>query len=229
MAKKRHVVISHLEDISGSVLDKNQSQIHQLIKGRSGIYALYRNHNLYYVGLATNLMRRLKQHLRDHHEKKWNRFSVYVTGNDEHMKELESLVLRIVNPRGNKQSGKITKSENLRPVLNRLIKENDDDRRTQVMGGRLTRRRIKSKATKRRGSKILAGSFDRAIALRAERAGYEYRGSLKKNGEISYDGVSYPSPTAAASAAVGRRVNGWSFWRYRQKNGNWVLLRTLTR
>ena len=109
MVKRRRVVVSHLENISGSALEKYHPQIKQLIKGRSGIYALYRNHNLYYVGLATNLMRRLKQHLRDHHEKKWNRFSVYATGNDEHMKELESLLLRIVNPRGNRQSGKIAR------------------------------------------------------------------------------------------------------------------------
>jgi len=226
---KRHVVVSHLEDISGSALDKYQAQIRQLIKGRSGIYALYRNQNLYYVGLATNLMSRLKQHLRDHHKKKWTRFSVYVTGNDDHMKELESLLLRIVNPRGNKQSGKIAKSKNLRPELNKLMKEMDDDRRARTMGGALTKRRIKRKATKQRGSKILAGSFDRAITLRGVRAGYEYRGSLKKNGEISYNGTSYPSPTAAASAAVNKRINGWNFWRIRNKNGAWVPLKTLKR
>ena len=122
MRKSKHVVTAHLEDISGSVLEKYQSQVRSLIKGRSGIYALYRNNNLYYVGLASNLMRRLKQHLRDHHMKKWNRFSVYVTVHDDHMKELESLLLRIVNPRGNRQTGKMSNSKNLRPYPNRLIK-----------------------------------------------------------------------------------------------------------
>jgi len=229
MSKRRRVVVSHLEDISGFVLEKYQAQVKQLIRGRAGIYALYRNHNLYYVGLATNLMRRLKQHLRDHHEKKWNRFSVYVTGNDDHMKELESLLLRIVNPRGNKQTGKIAKSENLRPSLNKLIKEEDDDQRARLMGGRITKRRIKRKATKKRGSNILAGTVDRAIALRGHRSGYVYSGSLKKNGEISYGGTSFPSPTAAASAAVGKRINGWAFWKFRDKNGNWVPLNTLKR
>lgn len=227
MTNRRRVVVSHLENISGNALEKYHPQIRQLVKGRSGIYALYRNHNLYYVGLATNLMRRLKQHLRDHHERKWNRFSVYVTGNNDHMKELESLLLRIVNPRGNIRSGKIASSDNLRPKLSKLIKEKDDDRRARILGGNLTKRRLRKKATSKRGSNILAGSFDRAIALCGLRAGYEYRGSLKKNGEISYDGTSYPSPTAAASAAVGRRINGWSFWKYRNKNGAWVPLSTL--
>ena len=204
-----------------------QSQIRSLIKGKSGIYALYRNDNLYYVGLATNLMGRLKQHLRDHHHRKWNRFSVYVTVHDDHMKELESLLLRIVNPRGNKQVGKISRSTNLRPQLNKLIKAGDDDRRARIMGGRITKRRIKSKSAKQRGANILIGSFERAMPLRGYMSGYEYRGSLKRNGEISYYGRSYPSPTAAASAAVGRRINGWAFWTFRNKKGEWVKLQTL--
>ena len=119
------------------------------------------------------------------------------------MKELESLLLRIVSPRGNKQAGKFVKSENLRSKLNQLIKAEDDDRRARLMGGRTAKRRIKSKSNRGRGAGVLAGSFERAINLRGTIGGYDYFASLKKNGEISYAGTSYQSPTAAASAAVG--------------------------
>jgi len=172
VVKRKRVVTDHLENISGTVFKEYQPQIQSLIKGKSGIYALYRNDNLYYVGLATNLLGRLKQHLRDHHQRKWNRFSVYVTVHDDHMKELESLLLRIVNPRGNKQAGKISRSANLRPKLNKLIKAGDDDRRARIMGGRVTRRRVKSKSAKQRGGNILAGVFDRAIPLRGYKGDY---------------------------------------------------------
>jgi hypothetical protein len=57
---------------------------------------------------------RLKAHLRDHHGQSWDRFSVYLTIGDQHLKELESLVLRIVKPRGNEVKGKFAKSQDLR-------------------------------------------------------------------------------------------------------------------
>ena len=227
MGKKRKVVVAHLENISGDVLESYQAQIRQLIKGKSGIYALYRHNNLYYVGLATNLMGRLKRHLRDHHRRKWNRFSVYVTVHNDHMKELESLLLRMVNPRGNKQSGKFMQSKSLWPELNSLIKADDEDRRARLLGDKLAKRRVKSKASQAKGGSSLAGVFDRAIRLKGLRAGYEYRASLRRDGTISYDGVIYPSPSAAGKAATGKSTNGWTFWRYRNKNGEWVRLKTL--
>jgi predicted GIY-YIG superfamily endonuclease len=45
------------------LLEKDYSgSIGALIKGHAGIYALYKGERLYYVGLATNLMGRVKQH-----------------------------------------------------------------------------------------------------------------------------------------------------------------------
>ena len=39
----------------------------EIMKGYSGIYALYRKERLYYVGLTTNLLGRINQHLKDRH------------------------------------------------------------------------------------------------------------------------------------------------------------------
>lgn len=47
-------------------------------------------------------MTRVNHHLKDWHKGKWDRFSVYLTNDDEHIKPLESLMLRIINPKGNK-------------------------------------------------------------------------------------------------------------------------------
>src|SRR2546427_5664190 len=108
------LVSQYLEHISGTALDQYQKIIRGLVQKRSGVYALYRRDRLYYVGLASNLRNRLNHHLRDKHRNKWDRFSVYLTIGDSHLKELESLVLRIAHPKGNNQGGKFSSAENLR-------------------------------------------------------------------------------------------------------------------
>ena len=113
MAKHTPLVSQYLEKISRAALEKHQRIIREYVAKRHGIYALYRGNRLYYVGLASNLRNRLRHHLRDRHGQSWDRFSVYLTIGDSHIKELESLVLRIVSPPGNKLVGKFGKAENL--------------------------------------------------------------------------------------------------------------------
>ena len=119
--RRAPLVSQHLENVSRDALVTYQQLIRQYIRGRQGVYALFRKGRLYYVGLASNLRGRLTQHIRDRHGKSWDRFSVYLTIGDTHLRELESLVLRIAKPTGNKQKGKFAKSENLRRRFNRDI------------------------------------------------------------------------------------------------------------
>ena len=227
MSKQKRLVVQHLEDISWQVLEEYPQIVREMIRGRAGVYALYRRRKLYYVGLASNLMRRLKTHLKDRHHGVWDRFSVYLTVHDEHVKELESLILRIVNPSGNKTRGKFTNSESLRSKPNSRMKEADADRRALFIGGHVARRRLRSKTKKGKGTKRLAGVVDRRIVLKANYNGKQYRATLRKDGRIGFKKKTYDSPTGAARAVVRRRCNGWSFWRYRNENGEWVRLSEL--
>jgi hypothetical protein len=227
MMKKKQLVVRHLEDVSWRVLDQYPRVVKDMIRGQFGIYALYRGKNLYYVGLASNLMGRLKTHLKDRHRGLWDRFSVYLTVRQDHMKELESLILRIVNPRGNKTAGKFAASENLRSTLNRQMRQADADRRALLMGGRVARGRRRKKAGEGKGTLRLAGVIDRRITLKAYHKGYEYRASLRKDGKTSYGSRLYDSPSAAAKAVIRRACNGWAFWHYRNEKGEWVPLREL--
>ena len=79
MKRRTQLVCQHLENISRQALERHQNIIGQYARGRQGIYALYRRGKLYYVGLATNLRNRLKQHLKDRHGGSWDQFSVYLT------------------------------------------------------------------------------------------------------------------------------------------------------
>ena len=122
MAKPTQLVCQHLENISRDALEKYQKMIRRYVVRRQGVYALYRRGRLYYVGLASDLRWRLNQHLKDRHGLSWDRFSIYLTIGESHLRELESLLLRVIKPKpkGNKKTGRFVESENL---LRRFTKE----------------------------------------------------------------------------------------------------------
>ena len=124
MAKRTPLVCQQLENISREALGKYQDIIRQYVRRRHGVYALYRRGKLHYVGLASNLRSRLRHHLRDRHQDSWDRFSVYLTIGDTHLKELEALILRIVKPAGNKVKGKFAKCEDIRRKFARDVRRN---------------------------------------------------------------------------------------------------------
>jgi hypothetical protein len=83
--------------------------------GGRGIYVLYRGKRVYYVGLSKVSMRsRLRSHAKSkRHRGKWDHFSFYQIGKRRYIKEVESLLLRIIKPRGNDVSGKFPRKHNL--------------------------------------------------------------------------------------------------------------------
>ncbi len=130
------LVTDYIERMSGDILDdRYRPQLAELIRGHSGIYALYKDDGLYYVGLAVDLMRRVDQHLKDRHRGAWNRFSVYLTQRDEHLKPLESLLLRVFKPSGNQQGGRLPGASDRKRALAQSMKRRDDDLRAVALGG----------------------------------------------------------------------------------------------
>ena len=217
---RRRLLVGFLEDVSANVLEKDRQIIKEMIRRRTGVYALYRRDTLYYVGLASNLMGRVRSHLKDRHKGLWDRFRVYLTRSDEHMRELETLVLRIARPKGNRVSGKLSGATDLKFALNREMARRDEAQRAHDLGG-YVERRLRRRRTK---GGHLADLFDRRIPLRAEWRDETFHATLRKDGSISFKRKSYSSPTAAARAVVGRSVNGWWFWRYRGPNRKWERL-----
>ncbi len=232
MKKKRisaRLLTGYLEEIAGDVFEEYPEVLKALIRRRSGVYALYKGEVLYYVGLASNLMSRLKTHLRDRHAGRWNRFSVYLTREDGHMRQLEALLLRIAKPRGNRVKGGLKGSLNLYRDLRHTMTEADADSRARLLGGSGLRQRRRRKARNEKGSLVLAGLVERGLPLRAEHRASTYRATLRKDGRIAYQGKLYDSPSAAAKAIVGRAANGWHFWQYRYGSRDWRRLKELRR
>lgn len=230
MAKtlKSGLFSEYLERVSGKLLEDEYRQvIARMIKGHAGVYALYKGERLYYVGLATNLMGRVKQHLKDRHARRWDKFSVYLASAGEHIKPLESLLLRIALPTGNRVKGRLPGAVDQRRKLIREMREHDSMRHASLLGGNLARRRVRKATAESQGTRVLDGRLDRRIQLQTDYKGKRYRATLRKDGFIAYAGVKYPSPTAAARKVTGRNVNGWQFWHYRVVGKGWVPLAVL--
>ena len=231
--RRNSLVCQYIENLSSAALEEYASIIREIVGRRHGVYALYRRDKLYYVGLATNLRNRLNAHLKDRHKGLWDRFSVYLTIDHSHLKELESLVIRIAQPKGNKQTGKFARSENLTRTLRQRLRDKHKMEWLTLIGKEIDLLDADEdgpkKGKKSRGSPVLAGFVTRAMTLRAKYKGKVYKARVRSNGTIRFKTKVFNSPSLAASAIVQGAANGWWFWRYERAPGQWVRLRELRR
>jgi len=151
------------------------------------------------------------------------------------MRELEAMILRIVNPVGNKVKGKFAKSENLRKQVRRDYRQRLREEEAQLWGGRGYQPNKKRKAKKRELKKskatgrkpILAKYGKTGMRLKGTYKSKNVKAWVRKDGAIRYQGEVYNSPSFAAKAAIGHKANGWRFWKYERSPGDWVLLDNL--
>lgn len=233
--RKGQLVCQHLERVSYRILEEHREIIQEFVRKRHGVYALYRGERLYYVGLARNLSARLKQHLRDRHAGTWDRFSVYFTIGDERLKEMESLILRIGKPSGNRMQGGFLKSENLRDVLRREIRRKQRRELDELIEGRRGRRPPQPARPRRprlrEGRKPALHPYLAKIAklktreIRMTYKGQLHKGRILRDGRIRSKGRTYASPSLAGKAVKrGLSCNGWYWWKYQRSPGEWVRL-----
>lgn len=237
--KRSPLVCQFLEHASSQVLDTHGSHLRDLVGRSHGVYSLYKRNRLYYVGLASNLRSRLDQHLRDRHKGLWDNFSIYLTLKSGFMKELESLVLRIAEPKGNKQRGKFTKAQSLLTTLKRRIKVEQEKERDALFASHIPKARgvkaAKSAGRRTKGGKgssstvVLASYPNRPTILARVYKGKRYSAKIGPDGTIKVRGVPgrFSSPSLAAMAITQRPTNGWTFWRYLQAPGKWNALDAL--
>jgi hypothetical protein len=232
---KGQLVCQHLENISRDVLEKYQGIIRSFVKGRHGVYALYRKGKLYYVGLASNLKNRLKHHLQDRHAQSWDRFSIYFTISDNHLKDLETLVLRISTPKGNIIGGSFIRSEDLK---SRFRKQIVDFQKRELYGlfeeDRMHNRTNVKPMDINKKLYPLSKYFKKRTHIRFGYKGDTYIAHVRLDGTITFPresagwsklkGKIFKSPSQAASAVTKRPMNGWRHWKYERSPGEWILL-----
>jgi len=225
----RPIVIGHLEKISSGVFERYPEQITAMIKGNYGVYALYRRDKLYYIGMATDFRRRLNKHLRDRLKGKWNQFSLYLIRKTDHLREVESLLLRITTPAGNKVSGKLKRSIDLQPKLKRIMAADSKKVIEEILG---TEKLVKKKARKRarkaaKGARPLKGYFPKGKMIYTNYKGKDYKAWVYGGGTIKIipSGELFNSPSMAGISVTKKKtMNGWRFWKYKDKNGELVYI-----
>jgi len=155
--KKAPLVVEHLEKIPRTAINRYPEIVTEFARGKSGVYALYSGDSLYYVGLARNLRARLRGHLKDRHAEEWDRFSIYLTQGDEHLRELESLALRIASPKGNRVAGKITGSRDLLRIFKNRIVQSQRRELADITGG------VPQKVSSNRDVRRRRGEYDTLV------------------------------------------------------------------
>jgi len=224
----RPIISGYLERVSAQIFDKYQKEITDMIRGHQGLYALYRRNKLYYVGLATNLKNRIRHHLSDKHQGKWTHFSLYIIRKTDHTKELESLLLRIADPTGNAQKGKLRTKNNLLPKLKVQVKRKiKEEYEILFKGQRQTTKTKRSSKVMKKTERPLYGFFPKGKVLYATYKGKQFKAWLCTNARIRFDGHYYDTPSAAGKVARKKSTNGWNFWKYKDKTGKLVKLTEL--
>ena len=210
-----------LENISKKLFSEHAEIILELIGDSSGIYALYDDNELYYVGRASNLKRRINQHLKDRHDSQWTHFSLFLIKRDDYIGDIESLLIRIAEPVGNRVKPRGRDSKQMVKKLKSLLDKKHRDNVRELIAGRTTR----ISKIKKKGRREIKGLVQKRTPIYKTYKGIEHKAILTPAGTIIYKNKKYNSPTDAAIQVVDRKaVNGWYFWIIKNGKGEWVRL-----
>ncbi len=220
--KSTHLVVQHLEGVHSRLFEEHKDVLREFLKGRHGVYALYKGDRLYYVGLASSLRARLRNHLRDRHAGRWDHFSVYITSTDDHLRELEALALRIASPKGNKSFTKFARSQDLKKYFRRRIVA----RQRRELDDLFSKYEEPDSSDENGRRPVLALVVKEKLPIRMEYKNRVFRATVRPDGRIRFRGRKFTSPSVAAYyvSRSGHSMNGWFWWKYERSPGEWVYL-----
>lgn len=161
-------------------------------------------------------------HLKDRHFAGWSHFSLYLVRKAEHIGEIESLLIKIANPKGNRKIPKGAHGGAMLSLLREMLKQKHKEELDEIFGRNKRRRLIVGKSNK---YKALAGMVKTKTALFRTYKGKGYKAFLHPDGIIKIGKQRFNTPTGAAKTIVTEHaVNGWTFWYIETPGGEWVRL-----
>jgi len=221
--KNKVLATSKLEMVSKEAFRQHYDLVTKLIGNSPGVYALYDDNELYYVGKSVDLRTRVKQHLRDRHLASWTHFSLYLANKEEHIHEIETLLIRIANPRGNRAKPKGKATGSLIKELKAMVRQKQKQEIEKLFGAKAA---SSPKADNRKAKASIKGLVKIRAPLFKTYKGKEYKAILETTDMIRIAGKSFKSATAAARAITHGPVNGLRFWNIEDLNGDWIKLGT---
>ncbi len=220
------ILTQKLEGISKKIFEKYKKIIVQYIGNKPGVYALYDEKELYYVGLASDLAKRVNAHLKDQHSALWTHFSVYFTKKEQYMKDIEAVIISIAQPKGNTVKPKLGKETKLKDFIKQAIKESHQEELIELGFDGKRKKQMESKK-KNKNRPDLKNYFETERPLIKTYKGKTYKATLLTSGKIKYEDKIYSTPSASAKEIAQREMNGWTFWFVKDRANNWIKLSEL--
>ncbi len=118
--KKGSLIKYPLENVKRSSFEVIRKELKEILHKQPGVYALYDKERLVYVGLAIGLYGRVHGWSK-HKRIKWDNFSIFIVKNIKYLRDLETAVVRIAKPKGNKIEGRVPPL--YEHYLKRILKE----------------------------------------------------------------------------------------------------------
>src|SRR6266581_6078122 len=131
-------------------------------------------------------------------------FSLYLVRREEHIHEMESLLVRIANPKGNRVVPKGKSRGALMKGLHRLIRQRQSEELAELLGSKPRGKRSR-RSGKSRHPVTLVGLVSKRTKLYKQYKGREYFATLTHKGVIRFKGKRYTSPSGAAGAVLKSR------------------------
>jgi len=100
-----------------------REELKKILKRNAGIYVLYKDEKLYYVGLTKDLFWRLHHHTKDKHKNKWNKFSAFIIRRGNYLKDLESMTQLISEPPANIWKGRFKEHYKYDKQIKLMVKD----------------------------------------------------------------------------------------------------------
>src|SRR5690242_12009327 len=128
MAKvqQQPLVLAHINGAKVEIIERHLECFRKFIgHQKCGIYVLRKDGDIYYVGLASSLRKRLADHIKDHLKGEWTAFDLYMVrkGKAKYLRELEALLIRVAKPRGNQNEPKFVKHSNITKDFEKALHE----------------------------------------------------------------------------------------------------------
>ena len=237
---RSQIITQKLEYISRNIFEKYKTKIIQHIENQPGVYALYDQQELYYVGRASDLVKRVNRHLKDQHSALWTHFSLYLTKKIQYINDIEAVVIAIAEPKGNKIKPELGGEEKkLKNILKTSIKEKYQEELKELDGrksGHLkktnTNQNRQSGKKPRKITPCLKNYFTSNRRLIKTYKGKTYKATLLTSGKIKYNKKIYSSINQSAIDIVkkisGRNhMQGSTFWFVKNNENKWVKLNEL--
>ena len=227
MNKKRKmssIIFTHtLDKVSKNLFEKHREIIIKHIGSQPGAYALYHHKKLYYVGRASDLAKRVKDHLSDRHANFWTHFSVYFFKKASFANDIESIMISVAKPEGNRNKPSLGKKINLNDLVRKDIKRKHQEELEELVGHRQKRNNLK----KTNNSKIIKSIRSKErLPVRFRYKSKTYKAVFfPSEQKVKYKNKKYSVSTACQVIMNNKfHRNGWKAWFIEDDQGKRVYL-----